>query len=88
VARQPLGMGCRVPAGEAMSESQTNAARPECVQCIRSPETGNRLCNRDDGKPPFFQGLDHAYRSAIQGSRLLACKDCVEIASIYMTEGR
>jgi hypothetical protein len=69
-----------------MANSQTT--RPEYVECIKSPETGNRLCNRDDGKPPFFQGLDHAYRSAIQGSRLLACKDCVEIASTYMTEGK
>jgi hypothetical protein len=64
------------------------AVRPEWVKCIQSPQTGNRLCNRDDGEQPFFRGLDHAYQSAIQGSRLVSCKDCVEIAATYMTEGK
>jgi hypothetical protein len=71
-----------------VSKPESTADRPEYIECIRSPETGNRLCNRHEIRPPFFQGLDHAYRAVMQGGRQLACKDCVEIAATYMTEGK
>jgi hypothetical protein len=60
--------------------------RPTWIRCIQSPETNRRLCDRVGDYPDWlFTGLDHAYLSAIHGSRLVACPECVRVAVIAMT---
>lgn len=64
--------------------------RPEYMKCIRRSHADHRAeswCGRLVNEEFVFDGLDHAAENGLQQGRLVACPQCVEVASAALRNG-